>query len=62
MDRTQEGMLNRAIGYCQALWYYKRFDTLAECKEKALEMYGIENELHQFSFHNIVDDLIPAVD
>jgi hypothetical protein len=62
MDRTQESTLNRAIGYCQALYYYQQFETIAECKDEALSAFGIDNELQHVIFHNIINELIPSSD
>ena len=51
--------LNRAIGYCQALWYYKMFDTLAECQVRALEMYAIDQDDEINVFYRMVKRLVP---
>lgn len=60
MDRLELETLNRAIGYCQALWHSGAFTTLIECKLAALEFYGIEDHMMTGKFFELTCALIPS--
>jgi hypothetical protein len=60
MAKQELETINRAIGYCQALWYHNRYETLAECKAHALEMYAIDDYMMVGKFFELVETVIPS--
>jgi hypothetical protein len=52
--------INRAVGYCQALWYHNRYPKLSECKFRALEMYGIVDYIGIGIFFELIETVIPS--
>jgi hypothetical protein len=60
LTQDQIDTVNRAIGYCQALWYTKQHDSLTQCKIRAMEMYALKDFMMIGIFFEILNDLIPS--
>lgn len=60
LTQHQINTVNRAVGYCQALWYTKQDDSLIRCKIRALEMYDLSDYMMVGTFFEILNDLIPS--